>query len=465
MRDDYFSSNEFKQNLQLYEQGKGALLDSEILTDIADHYRAQGFMDKALGAADFALTLYPGATAPLVFKARAALAEEDVERAEALVDSIDDKTDLDYHYMKAELLIARRKEDEADAYLEAQMEEIDAQTKPDYVLDVATLFGDYDLMEWAEKWLSRSDETDLDDYKELWGRILVDKGETEEAVKLFEELVERDPFSPVYWNLLGTTQWMQQHYADAVASSEYALAIDPRSEEALMTKAGCLSMLGNFEEALTYYERYASITRCKDTAEMYVGVTLATLERNKECIPHLQAALEASDPASPNLPQIYNELVLALMKENRVEEAEQYVTEAEKSSCDPNEMKVLHGHILLMQGRVEEAQQYMYDAYMNSGMSAHIVMRVAISLNQNGYISLAYDMLEALLDDMDEQHTDGYGHLAACAYELGKNEAFLKYLKVAVERNPVEARFMLSDIFPPGMPTQEYYDYAKKHLT
>ena len=103
MLDDFFNSNEFKKQLQLYEQdgAEKATLDSEILTDIADYYRSQGQMDKALQAVDYALTLYPGATAPLIFKARAALADDDVQRADGYLECIDDKTDLDYHYMKA----------------------------------------------------------------------------------------------------------------------------------------------------------------------------------------------------------------------------------------------------------------------------------------------------------------------------------------------------------------------------
>ena len=468
MLDDFFNSNEFKKQLQLYEQdgAEKATLDSEILTDIADYYRSQGQMDKALQAVDYALTLYPGATAPLIFKARAALADDDVQRADGYLESIDDKTDLDYLYMKAELMICRRQEDEADAYLEARLEEIDAAERPDYVLDVATLFGDYDLMELADKWLSRSDETDLNDYMELRGRILMAKGEVEAAQKLFEELVERNPFSAVYWNLLACTQYLQQRYDDTIASCEYAIAIDPRNEESLVNKANSLSMLGNYEEALVYYERYAKITRAHDLAEMYCGITLSYLGRYAECIPLLQNALAHSAYDSPHLSEIYHELVLALMKEHRTDEALQYVEEAEADprTMDPNELKVLHGHVLLSEGQVAAAQRLMGEAYMDSGMSAVIVRRIAVSLYENGYTKMAFDMLSALLDDLDERNIEGYSYLAACAYELDRKDDFLKYLQVAVERNAIEARCILSELFPPETPPQDYYEYAKNNL-
>lgn len=468
MLDDYFNSNEFKKNLQLYEQADGekALLDSEILTDIADYYRSQGQMDKALQAVDYALSLYPGATAPLIFKARAAMADNDKARAKALVDSIEDKTDLDYHYMKAELMICDLKIEEADEYLEAQMADMDPNEKPDYVLDVAAIFSDYDLMETADKWLSRSDETDLNDYIEIRGRILMSKGEMEEAQKLFDELVERNPFSAIYWNLLACTQYTLQQFDETITSCEYAIAIDPRNEEALQNKANSLSLLGNYEEALRYYMRYGEVTRSKDMAEMYIGITLSYLGRTKESIPHLKQALKYSSDESNFLSEIYHELVLALMKEKRYDEAERYVLEAEeRDDClDPNEIKVLHGHLLLQTGHTEEARRYMTEAYLGSNMSANVVRRIAISLYESGLTQMAYDMLVSLLDDMDEQMNDGYSHLAACAYELGKKEEFLKYLQVAVKRNALEARCILGEMFPPETPPQDYYEYAKNNL-
>ena len=199
---------------------------------------------------------------------------------------------------------------------------------------------------------------------------------------------------------------------------------------------------------------------------MYCGITLSYLGRYAESIPLLQNALAHSAYDSPYLSEIYHELVLALMKEHRTDEALQYVEEAEADprTMDPNELKVLHGHVLLSEGQVEEAQHLMGEAYVDSGMSAVIVRRIAVSLYENGYTKMAFDMLSALLDDLDERSIEGYSYLAACAYELDRKDDFLKYLQVAVERNAIEARCILSELFPPETPPQDYYEYAKNNL-
>ena len=50
-----------------------------------------------------------------------------------------------------------------------------------------------------------------------------------------------------------------------------------------------------------------------------------------------------------------------------------------------------------------------------------------------------------------------------CSVNRRKDD-FLKYLQVAVERNAIEARCILSELFPPETPPQDYYEYAKNNL-
>ena len=110
----YFDSKEFEQLLATYEEarqrGESIFLDSEQLTDIAEYYHWMGRSDDAVAVADQALSMYEGATAPLVLKARIALlTHNDPKGALALAEQIEDKYDLDYYYIKAEIFIAINK--------------------------------------------------------------------------------------------------------------------------------------------------------------------------------------------------------------------------------------------------------------------------------------------------------------------------------------------------------------------
>lgn len=76
--DEYFDSEEFRNTLESYEEsvrsGHPLFLDADDLADIADYYHFTGIDQQADEVIDYALSLYPNATLPNVFKAREALA-------------------------------------------------------------------------------------------------------------------------------------------------------------------------------------------------------------------------------------------------------------------------------------------------------------------------------------------------------------------------------------------------------
>ena len=95
----YFDNKEFKQLLASYEEaqqrGESIFLDSEQLTDIAEYYHWMGRTDEALAVADDALSMFHGATGPLVLKAHIALLNDNNAKKELLVNMFN--TILDYY--------------------------------------------------------------------------------------------------------------------------------------------------------------------------------------------------------------------------------------------------------------------------------------------------------------------------------------------------------------------------------
>ena len=109
--DIYYQSDKFKQLLRRYEELQedniSEFLDPEELTDVAEYYHYIGEDNKALEAVDYAIHMYPTATIPLSFKARLALfCNDDPQLADEIAEMIVDKTDLDYLYLKAEIIVS-----------------------------------------------------------------------------------------------------------------------------------------------------------------------------------------------------------------------------------------------------------------------------------------------------------------------------------------------------------------------
>ena len=228
---EYFDSEDFQELLSSYEaavaEGNYPFLDADDLVDIADFYNMSGNHDKAVAAATYALDLYPNATLPNVFMAREAMAKNDLKGARQCAEAIEDKEDPDYYYLQAELLIAEGKADEADHYLQEYAKTVPDEEYEDFLNDCVDLYMYY--------------------------------GMYQEVQRLYNELLDRNPYSSEYWNALASAQFLNEQYSDAVTSSEYALAINPKDTEALAIKGSAMIQLDNVEEAVKYLRRYAEI--------------------------------------------------------------------------------------------------------------------------------------------------------------------------------------------------------------
>ncbi|MBR5729307.1 MAG: hypothetical protein IKX61_03745 [Prevotella sp.] len=258
---DFFSTEEFRSLLRQYEEAESSdclsLLSSDDLTDIAEYYHYKGNFDKAIEVVDCAIELYPGALGPLVFRARAALMkDEDASQALYYAEQIDDKEDLDYYYIRAEIMIAQFQASEANEYLLDKYDIVDEDEQQDFVLDVATLFADYEYWDLADSWACNYDHHDTPDYQELQGRLCTARGQYADAEKIFNALLDNNSFSIVYWNQLALAQLYGGKISESLHSCDFALAINPNDSDALLTKANGLYMLCNYEGAANSYIKY-----------------------------------------------------------------------------------------------------------------------------------------------------------------------------------------------------------------
>ena len=156
--EEYYNTKEFRKLLRRYQKARRTgvsdyFMASE-LGDIIQYYAVQGKNDKAMEVSDFTLNLYPGAVEPLAFKARYALSvEDDPDQAQAYADLVEDKTDVEYYYLVAEILIHKEEIGTMENYLRARYAELSKKDKDEFALDVAQMMDDYRLTELALSWL------------------------------------------------------------------------------------------------------------------------------------------------------------------------------------------------------------------------------------------------------------------------------------------------------------------------
>ena len=276
--------------------------------------------------------------------------------------------------------------------------------------------------------------------------------------------MDHNPFSTVYWNALANAQFMSEDYSASIASSEYAIAIDPNDAESILTKANGLYHLENYEEALSYFEKYAEKNSSDEFGYLHQGTCLINLGRFEEAISRLLIAENKAPKDSQYLPEIYQELAFAHSELKLPEIALRYLDKTKDLDCDHIDMEVIRGHILVANRRLKEAENVFKNVIVKSGNAPKTMLRIMVSLYDNRYVTASYKLFKKFFNFVDDDWNDGYSYMALCCWDMKHYDEFLDYLKEAVKRNPKEAKMVLGHLFPVGMKVSEYQQFIEESL-
>jgi hypothetical protein len=286
--DKYYQTAKFKAILNTYNEllkgNNSGTLDAEDLTDICEYYHYKGMVKEMMYTLNYAINIFPGAVAPLALKARIELFNNnDIKAALTLAEEIEDTNDIEYIYLMAEILLSQDKVNEANSFIEDRYNNIfEQQEKDEYAIDIANFFLDYSMPLLAKAWLSKTNQKDTKDFHEASARLLKEEGKYEESETIYNHLLDNNPYSIEYWNELSQNQILHKDYNGAVNSCEYAIAINPEDEDAILNKATALFALNNYDDALKCYYRYKEIVSFGDTSSVDITIGHILLYQGKE---------------------------------------------------------------------------------------------------------------------------------------------------------------------------------------
>lgn len=466
---EYFDDDEFREMLDEYERtvqsGQMVFMDADDLADIADYYQLNGRYEEADRAIERAIELQPNSPLALSYKVREAVSRKDYQAAADYLAKITDDCDPEYIYCCAEIWIAQGMVEDAERFLSYHLNHTVPQDEyQDYVYDVVNLWSDYNYGEKAMEWMMRLPPNETEEFKELMGRTYFGVGAYDDSERIFNELIDKNPFQKRYWNALANAQYMKGDYSASVSSSEYAMAIDPEDTESMLARANALFRLENYEEALRYYERYSEKKQGEESALYCQGCCLVNMGRYEDAKKRLLKAETMAPADSSYLAEIYQELAYIYGEQKMPDQALEYLEKTASLDCDHADMLVVRGHILLGNGRVEEAMAAYDAALLEAAFSPKIQLRIIVSIYDNHYVEMAYKMFQKYFADEGERPAEGYAYMALCCYDLYLVDEYLHYLQEACQRNPTEAKAVLGYKFPPDLKPEEYYEFAKKQM-
>ena len=462
-REDYYESEEFQELLNEYEssleKGLPLFMDAEDLVEVADFYESLGRRDEADVAIEKALEKDPSCPSALSFKVGDALEKGDLAMGHYYLDQIEDHEDPEYIYCNAELMLEEGRTKECDKMLQKELKAQPEDEVDNFVLDVLNIYCDWEEWQLAAKWIKLIKPTDSNDLRELRGRIHYGLGGYEESEQIFKQLLDDNPFNLRHWNALASSQFMLGRYQDALESSEYAIAVDANSTDALLGKANALYHLDRFEEARDFFHRYCQLTDNDPLGVMNEASCLVAMNQIDEATKMLEQLSVRQDIDDDLLSDIHQQLAFCYGEQKQYEQAIAILELSEPSQPSDQQATVLKGHLMLAAGKLDEAEATFHKAINDSSEPMKTLLQVIVSLYDNGYLTMAHKMMGRFFNLQGENGHDGYGYMALFCHDLGYRKEYLKYLKLAVDHNLKETEQALKHLFPKGLEPSLYYTY------
>lgn len=437
----YFDKPEFKQLLGRYEEmlqgDRTYYFEATELTDIAEYYAMQGNSEQAEAALDYALRLHPENLDALIFKARARLINGHAIEARHILDSIADQSDREVMFLRAELLLASQQHAQAEALLRTLIEEENYEA--DSYADIIDLLVDNGQSDMANLWIDEASQR-YPSHQTLTESAAYSHAQQErfdEAIELYNQLLDTDPYSTLYWEELGKIYFRLEEYDKAIEAFEFVIAINgDECYYALYAAANCYFNIGNYERAEEYYHTIHE--RYPETVDPLFHMGMCRVNRGDDdtALDYFTQALTTIPEGTEEQAQIYSQMSLIFSRKGQHAKAVTYTDEALKICPDNTELIIMKGHELLCQGRYEESTELFLNALDRDEANVErSLFLIGVSMLENGHCEMSHYILRLLKDNPAIEPEMLYPYLCFCEWTLHE-ENFRTTLTEALAQCP-----------------------------
>ncbi len=298
----YFESPEFRDLLKRYEQadenGTCSYFGIDELSDLLTYYISQEMITAAGFVYDHAARLHPDSPELVKMRIRLSIENDEPELALVLIQEIGYTDDLEIKLLHATALFSLKDLPEARDIAYSILEENNADNG--IICETLELMLDYGLaqevMQITEARLQAQPGQRC--YVEIKAECLVELQYISDAIAIYNELLDIDPYSVFYWEQLAHIYYMVNKYGKSLECFEYELAIANDIEYARMMQAYCYYFMHDYKNAGTIFEELAQKYPSSVMPRFYLGLCDYSMGNKGSALESFNAAIELSEEAS-----------------------------------------------------------------------------------------------------------------------------------------------------------------------
>ena len=333
---------------------QSAYWDADDLADLADWYASHKKFKQAEQVVKYGLDMHPMDNTLLTEQAYLYIDTQQIERARAVVNLIDDFYSTSTKILNANLLIHEGRKSEAEQLLES----IDEKDDLNNIIDVAYTYIDMGETSKAQEWLEygKGKYESHESYIAACADCTYNQGNLERAIDMYNRLIDIRPYCPSYWCGLAYCHYDLQMPDKVIEDCDYALVADDEYGEAYLLKGQAFYMLGNEKEGLENYHMAAKYNALSDGfLQSAIGLKELNKGNWKIAFTYLQQAIESHSTDIEDFSPLYINAALCLMHMNEIDKAYQYCREAEAINPQNIDVLLLAGQIYMGTGQTNEA--------------------------------------------------------------------------------------------------------------
>ncbi len=321
------ASNLLNRYLSAVREGKEPYFDADEIDNLLDSFEESEDFSRYDEILALGIKLHPGSTDLRIRECKSCIFHRNFYKAISLIDKIADRNNPELELLRLECWCNLEEFNKVNAFIDELIQS--GSNLTEVVLEhVIPVLNDLDNLVEARKLIEKGLRLFPDNlvFKDELCYLLESEGNFKEAIRLCNELIDKDPFSYDCWFTLGRLYTLSGEFTKAIDAFDYALTCDDTEPELKILRAYCLFMDERYEEAIRSYEEM----EVSDEFKLQITPLLA------ECYLKLESFEEAYDVLKDLIYQTNEEVesttyinfVRSCMETGRDEEADRILNKA-----------------------------------------------------------------------------------------------------------------------------------------
>lgn len=331
---EYFDTPEFRDLLKRYEQMKeennNLYFETDQLADILSYYLFHEKAQEVEEVYTLAKRLHPGSPEITKMEVRMLLSYNSPEAALPLLEKLQYVEDEEILLLKAETYLAIKDFKTARRIARELLRRSTITDETSYeALEILLDCGfAQDVLSAAIEGLNRY--PDSRNLLEVKAESLIELQRTDEAIEIYNKLLDEEPYSTFYWEQLGHIYFMIRRFGKALECFEYESTIDDSIEYAKMMQAYCYHHLRDYERSKKLFASLGDKYPKSIIPDFYQALATAYSSGAMSGISEFKRVAEKSAAKGHNIETMLSLLNIALLlyRINEIDTAIIYIKEA-----------------------------------------------------------------------------------------------------------------------------------------